>query len=81
MSEISFDYTGNPPEIFKKMLFDLVRIHMKDIKEEVLKNGGKIRLDYISDDNIELRADCMNPETRMKMTLALQSILTKFRSN
>ncbi len=59
--EISFQFTGNPPEIFKKMLFDIVKEKMKDIKKDVLENNGFIMIDYISDNDINLRAVSTNP--------------------
>lgn len=81
MDEISIDFTGEPPEVFKMALFTLIKETMKDIKKEVLENNGKIRLDYNSDNDIQLRADCRNPETRMKMTVILQAVLTKIGLN
>jgi len=79
--EISFQFTGNPPEIFKRMLFTLIKETMKNIKKEVLKNEGFIQLDYMDEKEFSLRAVSINPETTIKMTVILQSILTKFRRN
>jgi hypothetical protein len=83
MSEISFTYTGNPPEHFKKALLDMVRIGMADIKPEVLANKGFILLDYHNDNDIDIRVACDNPEVRMKMHVRLQVLLQsrKTRSN
>lgn len=75
MSEISFNYTGNPPEHFKEALFDMVRIGMADIKAEVLANKGFIRLDYNNDNDIDIRVACDNAEVRMKMHVRLQALL------
>ena len=80
--EISFKYRGNPPEKFKKYLFEVVRVIMKDIKKEVLDNNGFVDINYINDENIELRAACNNPETLMKMTIKLGGIsLNKVKWN
>jgi len=83
MSEISFNYTGTPPEHFKKSLFDAVRLTMADIKTEVLANKGFIQLDYHSDDDIDIRAVSSNAETTMKMTIKLQGLMAghKLRGN
>jgi hypothetical protein len=75
MSEISFNYTGNPPEQFKKVLFDMVRIGMADIKSEVLANKGFIRLDYNNNNDIDIRVACDNSEVRVKMHVRLQALL------
>jgi len=80
MSEISFTYTGNPPEHFKKALFDGVRIEMADIKAEVLANKGFIRLDYNNDNDIDIRVACDNPEVRMKMHVRLQTLLHSIKT-
>ena len=83
MSEISFTYTGNPPEHFKKALFDMVRIGMADIKSEVLAKNGFILLDYHNDNDIDIRVSCVDPELRLKMHVRLQALLhsRKTRSN
>ncbi len=75
MSEISFQFTGNPPEFFKKMLFDAVRIGMADIKQEVLANNGFIRLDYNNPNDIDLRVSCNNPDVRLKMHVRLEALM------
>jgi len=75
MSEISFNYTGNSPEWFKKMLFDAVRVGMADIKEEVLANKGFIQLDYNNGNDIDLRVSCEDPEVRLKMHIRLEALV------
>ncbi|HEY5367434.1 MAG TPA: hypothetical protein VIJ75_00455 [Hanamia sp.] len=76
-NEIPFQYEGNPPEFFKKVLSLKVKEIMSDIKKEVLENKGFLFLNYINDADIEIKAACNNPETLMKMTIKLQGIISK----